>query len=190
MVRTLIIGDSHVRRFNNHLKHIAATPEDALRLDPKHKLLFYGISGGSVGNPSHTAKIVVTCQSFLPDYVILWIGGNDLDTKDGSVEFVSAKIIALATMLLGRFHLRGLYLPEQMGRTSTRCVPTTRFQQMVQCLNSCIKEQVVSYHKLHWWKMRHFNSNRSDTLCDGIHLNNKGQTFLFHNLRGAIIRCV
>lgn len=101
---TLIVGDSHVRRFRAFLgAHRSAY--SVFNIYELKEMNYFGISGGLVSNSHHISLLTSAVRRFRPQHLIVFIGGNDLDScdLDFSLECVVSKLTAYLTQLKGVF---------------------------------------------------------------------------------------
>ncbi|KAH3815086.1 hypothetical protein DPMN_143605 [Dreissena polymorpha] len=78
-MKTLIVGDSHVRSFSTYLLTIADSFEGSLLLDSHHIVQLVGLSGARLDSPFTVRSFQRKLWLHQLQHVILMCGGNDLD---------------------------------------------------------------------------------------------------------------
>lgn len=106
---TLCVGDSHVRRLERSID--ARQPSSVTYgIANLEQVDYYGISGGLVSNNRHLCILTDAMRRYRPRHIIVFIGGNDLDSRDANfdVECVVTRLVAFLTQLERRFHLQSV----------------------------------------------------------------------------------
>lgn len=101
-MRTLLVGDSHVRRFENYAK--GSLRNDTFIVSDLEIFDFCGISGGSIANHAHTRAIISAVRNTRPQHVIVNLGGNDLDSSE-DIECLIYRLLSFASLLKRQFHI-------------------------------------------------------------------------------------
>lgn len=189
--KIVLLGDSHMNHFRHYLLKKSPRLEQAFRLNEHQQVNIFGYSGGRLANTFMMNLFHTKVRILRPNYLILWLGGNDLDcVGDLTAEEVAQHLMATASLFQGRYNLQHVYILQLMQRSCTRSVNTTLYNEKVKCVNEIVQEGTRSLQGVSYWKLRHFATLRQDLLkSDGVHLNDHGMKYIFHNVRGAIIRC-
>lgn len=114
-MRTLLVGDSHVRRFENYVK--GSLRNDTFIISDLGIFDFCGISGGSIANHAHTRAIISAVRNTRPQHgivnlrgntrpqhVIVNLRGNDLDSSE-DIECIIYRLVSFASLLKRQFHI-------------------------------------------------------------------------------------
>lgn len=175
----LILGDSFVHRLQSCLKQNPAPVLDQLKAPMAvSEIFFYGI-GGAGATPStkqlHIPKDLILALA--PKYVILEIGGNDVDSEANPEEIAQHKL-TMAKELLG-LGVRMVVLTTILPRDVTRTIPAIHYRAKAESTNNytsfLVNEDPQSDHLLfhaHRGFWRDANHNITDTTSwstDGIH---------------------
>lgn len=184
---TLIVGDSHVRRFRAILgAHRSAY--SVFNIYELKEVNYFGISGRLVSNSHHISLLTSAVRRFRPQHLIVFIGGNDLDScdLDFSLECVVSKLTAYLTQLKRCFHLKSVTVLSFLPREVTRNIDCLIYNQRVKEANRLLK-QSCAIHAVTFWKLRGFSESREPILCDGVHLNDLGFHKLYRQIRGVLL---
>ena len=179
---SLLIGDSHVRRFQQFL---STSNVDSMNINGLGALDFFGISGGSVRSVHHTQLLYSAVRDCRPHNVIVNLGSNDLDSSE-DVDCIVLRLICFLTKLRSRFHLSNIVVLSFVKRYRTRNIPTHLYNERVQQANAALKHHATIAH-IRFWKLRGFTNSAHNIFCDGVHLNPRGQYQFLRQIRGILL---
>ena len=165
---TLLIGDSHVRLFQQFL---SASNVDPFNITGLSSFDFFGISGGSIRNVDHTQLFYSAVRDCRPQNLIVKLGGNNLDSSE-DVEIIGLRLICFLTQLRSRFHLSNIVVLSFAKRNRTRNIPTHLYNARVQHAN-VLKLHTTIVH-IRFWKLRGFSCIANNIFCNGVHFNARG----------------
>ena len=205
----LIIGDSFVSRLEHsiecefrqsparHLMSPNAFARDALKAPREvNNIYFYGVPGSGLTTTKRMRLPHHLFLSILPKYVLLEIGGNDVDSTSSPQEIALAKF-SLANEIIQTYDVQALALSTILPRDSVRNIPMDLFMPKLMEANSLTSSMLsnspcIYFHK-HKGFWRDSKLNPTDTKSwstDGIHTNTpegmskyrKSVTKCLHNL--------
>lgn len=135
---TLCLGDSHVVRFGDFIGNTRNSSEvfDIRGLDGVH---FFGIRGGSVLNPRHLDQFLSVVQQHRPTFLIVHVGGNDLDKNDDCSELMVLKLVAFLTHVRQTSQIRNITILKFIPRMSTRNISYELYNRRVIQANQLLK---------------------------------------------------
>jgi hypothetical protein len=124
---TLCIGDSHIRRFCDFvgLDRPASQIFEIAGLPPP-PVYFFGESGGSVTKQNYLESFKAAIDYYKPTNLIVFLGGNDLDSRDHLTEVTVHKIIAYLTYLKQYANLSDITALKFIPKRSIRFVAAER----------------------------------------------------------------
>ena len=185
---TLCVGSSHVKRFQSYCGTLGSyrTSADLFRISDLAPVNFFGISGGTVSNSCHLRLIQEAVKQYRPLFVIVQLGGNDLDNREDIVDLVIHKLVAFLTQLRQQFDLRKITVIRLLPRENTRHVNKEDYNKRVIQANTLLKclchESGLSY-----WRLRGFTNSTQAIFLDGVHLNSSGMHKYFRQIRGILL---
>lgn len=182
-MRTLLVVDSHVRRFENYVK--GSLGNDTFNISDLGKFDFCGISGGSIANHAHTRAIISDVRNTRPQHVIVNLRGNDLDSSD-DIECIIARLVSFASLLKRLFYICTVVNLSFMHRSQTRNINITSYNSRVDAANQLLKSYVPKGGML-FWKLKVFTNSVNNIFSDGVHLNYLGQYQLYRQIRGILL---
>lgn len=187
IMSTLIVGDSHVKRLKTFLGS-RRSANFVFNIYELKEVNYFGISGGLVNNGHHLSLITSAVRRCRPQHLIVFIGGNDLDSSelDFSLECIVSKLTANVTQLKRCFHLKSVTVLSFLPREVTRNIDCLIYNQRVKKANRLLK-QFCACHTVTFWKLRGFAESQKPILCDGVHLNDLGFHKLFRQIRGVLL---
>jgi lysophospholipase L1-like esterase len=174
----LCVGDSHV----NRVKGFVGTSQPAaltFRIADSQDVHYFGISGGLINNNTHLRLISVAVSRFRPHHLIVFLGGNDLDTRaaEYDAECLISRLVAFLTQLKARFQLETVTVLSFIPRTSCRHVSPDIYKLRIQDANRLLRTHCKT-SMIKFWKLHGLMNSVEDIFCDGVHLNPHG----FHKL--------
>ena len=185
----LIAGSSHVRRLGQHVStlpnenfNITTAPLDAI---------FFGIGGGKLENEQHVAAIEYAIQRRDPSFLILHIGGNDLDTTDLDDIFCQRLVLKLALMtktFLIRHNIQFVFVCELFPRETPRNVSAGTYNKYKRLFNKLLKGEIKKMNYVCFWKIRGIQETKEDVFTDSVHLGMEGTTRYYRSIRGALLQ--
>lgn len=182
-MRTLLVGDSHVRRFENYMK--GSLRNETFNISDLGIFDFCGISGGSIANHAHTRAILSAVRNTRPQHVIVNLGGNDLDSSE-DIECIISRLVSFASLLKGQFHICTIVILSFMYRSQTRNINISSYNSRVDAANQLLKSYVPQGGML-FWKLKGFTNSVNNIFSDGVHLNSLGQYKLYRQIRGILL---
>lgn len=185
VMSTLCLGDSHVVRFGDFIGNTRSSSEvfNVQSLDSVH---FYGIRGGSVLNSQHLDQFLSVVQQYRPAFLIVHIGGNDLDKIDDCTELMVLKLVAFLTYVRQSFQIRNITLLKFIPRMSTRYISYELYNSRVIQANQLLELHCATAN-IQYWKLRGFTNSRDNIYSDGVHLNRIGLEKYFREIRGILL---
>lgn len=183
---TLCVGDSHVRRLERSID--ARQPSSVTYgIANLEQVDYYGISGGLVSNNRHLCILTDAVRRYRPRHIIVFIGGNDLDSRDANfdVECVVTRLVAFLTQLERRFHLQSVSVLSLVPRRVCRNISADIYNQRV-CEANNLRQNCV-HLKITYWKLRGFTTSQKNIYCDGVHFNSLGLYKLMRQIRGIFL---
>lgn len=185
--RVLILGHSFVKRIQRDLN---------ARFHPKAyshfqflgtaEIHLHGIGGRKVATlQAHDLHVV---RNLRPEIVILEIGTNDLSFT--SPEVVGSSIEELVRLLQRSYSVAVVMVCQVIPRGAV--LPNfSRFFNNAKVLHQYLNIVLDAIPGVFCWKHRAFSSPYKDLYTrDGVHLNPKGQYFLYRSYRGAILQAL
>ncbi|XP_061172312.1 uncharacterized protein LOC133181747 [Saccostrea echinata] len=192
MASVLIAGSSHVKRFEQFVNQKQEFRN--LHLNPNVCVTFYGMSGGKLTNNCHLEALEQKLRHVSPDFLILHLGGNDLDTATADEAYayeLCLRLCCIAETFTSRFKIKKTVICQLMPRYRTRFLDITIYNELVIKFNKALKRELVGKDFLQYWNLKGVKNSERTVFCDGVHLNNEwGMPIYYRNLRGAIIQCL
>lgn len=183
----LVLGSSHVNRLSSFIN---SSPK--LHNFDQHRcnIVFTGISGGKILNDNHLRVFENAIRAHRPAWIIIHIGGNDLDRKDISVEDVHLLILKYINLLrtfCRRYSVK-FVVCQLLFRERTRNLLPDCYNQMVLEANKSLKSECKHYDDIVYWKLRGLKNSVENIFSDGVHLNRQiGLPKYYRCIRGAIL---
>ena len=187
-IRAVIVGHSHVSWLEKFIKNDSHDEMGKINLTfgiykENIEVKFCPKPGATMG------KILTITPSFLnlsPHIVVLVIGGNDLDRSSGEPVKLAVEVVNYAKELLSK-GVKFVVLCEIPQRFTN----TPMIGEKIKCYNSRLHAICKAEPNIRYWEHRRLRTNiqrsRSSVLRpDGVHLNNKGNYFLYHSLKNAL----
>lgn len=125
-------------------------------------------------------------QRYRPAFLILHIGGNDLDKNDDFTELAVLKLVPFLTHVRGIFQIRKITILTFIPRMSTRYINYELYNSRVIQANQLLKHHCANA-KIQYWKLRGFTNSRDNIYSDGVHLNRTGHEKYFRKIRGNFL---
>ena len=179
----LILGHSFVRRLSSDLSsNFDARASEHFDLVGDAVIHLHGVGGRTVEKLRLYDLGVVSARR--PDIIILEIGTNDL--VDERPEVVGSEIDDLVHLLMASYSVRVIGVCEVIPR-----VRAPFFNAAAPILNQYLNGVLELRPNVFSWRHRGFsNPTVSPYLCDGVHLNSRGQYSLYRSYRGAILKAL
>lgn len=188
---TLCVGDSHVNRLSSYIG-TRLPSSSVFDITGLSDVKFYGISGGLISSDRHLSLITAAVRQHQPRYVIVCLGGNDLDSSDPdwSIEVIligrSLRLVTFLTQLKNLFNLQKVTVLSYFPRERTRYIALDEYRRRTICANRFLHDACVQHH-ISFWKLRGFTYSQNQILSDGVHLNRLGFYKLQRQLRGILL---
>lgn len=184
---TLCVGDSHVNRLSSYIG-TRQPSSSVFDISGLSDVKFYGISGGLISSDRHLSLITAAVRQHQPRYVIVCLGGNDLDSSDPdwSIDVILMRLVTFLTQLKNLFNLQKITVPSYFPRERTRHIQPDEYRRRTICANRFLHDACVQYH-ISFWKLRGFTDSQNKILSDGVHLNRLGFYKLQRQLRGILL---
>lgn len=162
--------------------------ESVFNISGLKEVNYFGLSGGLINKGHHLSVILSAVRRYNPQHLIVFIGGNDLDSRDldYSSECLLSKLTAFLTQLKRGFNLKTVTVLSFIPRSLTRNINNITYNQRVKEANALLKDYCLS-HSLVFWRLRGFAESRDPILCDGVHLNSLGYHKLCRQIRGVLL---
>ena len=187
MTSILIMGSSHINRFEHYIQNRPAL--NNLNIQGNVTINYFGISGGQVLKSDHCQQWETAMQLYQPEHLVVQIGGNDLDSADQSVaktEEIIYRLVSLLQLFKSRYNVRHVTILQFINRTSTRNTSPNIYNQTVIQANRLLKTILINNPNIHYWNLRGVKNSYANIFLDGVHFNNHGNFKYFRNIRGAI----
>lgn len=183
----LILGHSFVKRLKGNLE----AGFDS-RVNPNFNLRgsafvhMFGVGGRTVSKLREHDLHVLT--RLAPDVVILEIGTNDLFQL--GPEVVASEIEDFVSLLCEKFFVRVIGVCQLIPRGES-CAGFQSFNCKVPVLNQCVCALLEHIDNVFCWYHKGFsNPSSAPILQDGVHLDPRGQYYLYRSYRGAILKAL
>ena len=184
---TLCVGDFHVKRLERFID--ARQPSSVTYgIANLEQVDYYGISEGLVSNNRHLCILTDAVRRCRPRHIIVFVGGNDLDSKDANFDVgcVVTRLVAFLTQLERRFHLQSVSVLSLVPRRVCRNISADIYNQRVSEANNLLRQNCV-HLKITYWKLRGFTTSKKNIYCDGFHFNCLGLYKLMRQTRGIFL---
>lgn len=193
-MKILVLGSSHIKRYEQFLRNSGGLDFDLYtRID----VSFLGISGGRIFDDGHVEHFKQKVISFAPDFIIMQIGGNDLDncTTNQDMEVLIHRLLAVVSMLgqVAAGSVRGIFINQLLFRTHTRHTPVQIYNDRVIVANRTLKAELSSWSgsiPMVYWKVKGFANSTVQVLSDGVHFTDVGFQRYHRVIRGIILQCL
>lgn len=184
---TLCVGDSHVNRLSSYIG-TRLPSSSVFDITGLSDVKFYGISGGLISSDRHLSLITAAVRQYQPRYVIVCLGGNDLDSSDPdwSIEVILMRLVTFLTQLKNLFNLQKVTVLSYFLRERTRYIAPDEYRRRTICANRFLHDACAQHH-ISFWKLRGFTDSQNQILSDGVHLNRLGFYKLQRQLRGILL---
>lgn len=185
----LIVGSSHIRWLEKFL--LSMNCNNNFNLQPQPVINFNGISGGKLCNADHVRRFERSISLCKPTYLIIQVGGNDLDSSSVSVESVELMIlqfVSLCTLFQSRYNILKIIVLQLLPRPSPRYLSAASYQYFVKYANRILKRELSIYPSIVYWKIKRVKNPASEIFKDGVHFNSTGMKKYYNNIRGAVIK--
>lgn len=106
-------------------------------------------------------------QRYRPAFLILHIGGNDLDKNYDFTELAVLKLVAFLTHVRGIFQIRKITILTFTPRMSTRYINYELYNSRVIQANQLLKHHCANA-KTQYCKLRGFTNSRDNIYSDGV----------------------
>lgn len=190
MADILIIGSSHVKRFQQFVRY---NNIENLEL-AQFNVAYHGISGGKVTNDAHICELEDAIIREQPHYMVAQFGSNDLDCDDLSINDIEVIILRWINLLFlysDRYSLK-IAVCQLLFRRNTRYTTPEKYNSSVIYANTFLKNQLQLSLNKHviYWKFRGLKCCENDVYeSDGVHLNWAiGYPKFYMNIRGAVLQ--
>ncbi|KAK7492351.1 hypothetical protein BaRGS_00016448 [Batillaria attramentaria] len=199
--KILILGHSLCRNLHTRVREGGAQFDPKFKLSGSPEVRFRGVSGLTV--PRLKREELQTVDRFRPDVVFLQIGGNDI-SPETDPELLAFEIIALASLLQGRYGVRRVFIGQIMPRfeangsarrlhwIARRPVHyVTQYRACAEATNSVLEKETARYDGITFWRHAKFtmaqdNNCRRRFRSDGVHHSESGLYHFYKSIRGAL----
>lgn len=194
-LNAMIIGHSIPRRLDAHLKsNIDARLRSDFGLDESLAIKICASGGLTLKRMQTVLKKV---RQFRPDCVVILLGDNDVRPAkfDTSPEEIAAGLISLVSLLQRRYSVGSIVLCQLLPRFSKHR-HWKMYNHKAKLVNDIIKRDLSYSYASFWTHNGKFRfpiegkGSKDKFLEDGVHLNDKGQYYLYKSLRGALQKCL
>lgn len=185
----LILGSSHIRCLEMFL--CQKNGSNTFMLDPQPEIRFVGISGGKVTNKHHVRRWERCISQYRPKYLIVQMGGNDLDslTMTGeTAETIILRLVALCKLFQVRYNITKVVVLQLLPRPRPRYLSAADYHAFLQSANKLLKGELGELSSVMYWKIRGVKNPTVNNFRDGVHLNDIGMSKYYRNIRGALIQ--
>ena len=124
-------------------------------------------------------------------FLILHIGGNDLDTTDLDDIFYQRLVLKLALMtktFLIRHNIQFVFVCELFTRETPRNVSAGKYTKYKRLFNKLLKGEIKKMNYVCFWKIRGIQETKEDVFTDSVHLGMEGTTRYYRSIRGALLQ--
>lgn len=186
-ITTLCVGDSHVKRLKQFVG-VAQPASITFRIANLKEVNYYGLSGGLINNSHHLRLISDAVSHFRPQHLIVFLGGNDLNSNLAhfDTECVITRLLAYLTQLDTRFRLQTVTVLSVIPRNICRHITLEVYNRRVREANHLLRD-LCANSKIKVWKLHGFMNSSKNILCDGVHLNPLGFHKLIRQIRGIFL---
>ena len=187
MTKVLIIGSSHVNRFEKFVKEQGL---ENFNIESNVDVRFCGISGGKITSTAHVNRLSRAIELQRPEFVIVQIGGNDIDSTDmgnDNVECVMLRLVNLCELFSSKYKLTRVFINQLLPRSKTRNISTDLYNEYVHQANKVLKREAMPRESIVYWKLKGFSHPTETVFADGVHMNQSGFRKYYRHIRGAIL---
>lgn len=183
---TLIMGSSHVRRFEDYVKLEKLERFNMADCPPVH---YTGIGGAQIFREDHIYRLRHAISQYSPSHCIVHIGGNDLDSAVAAEEII-LRLVTFLSMWQNVHSIGHITVLQLLPRLTTRVISPVVYNQKVIEANQILKEQLQTLPNMSYWKLKGMKG-ADNTLCDdGVHFSVVGQSKYYRNIRAAMLKFV
>ena len=154
------------------------------------RITCHGISGGRINNPQNILEFEHLIQTHNPHFVVVHLGGNDLDQKNNTwedVEEIFLRWINILHLFYRRYSVK-IAVSQLLFRERTRHIYPVLYNNFVLIANRLLKLELAKLDKITYWNLKGLKDNHQDICWDGVHLNwRSGYSKYYKNIRGAIL---
>ena len=179
-LRVLIVGDSYVRRLQEHIGRWSK--------DPNFGIQEFSVSFESVGGAT-LARIVEELGAWLDHYqphvLVFQVGGNDLCNGNLQPWYVADQLFRLAHITLKHRGVLKVVLGGALGRTNFPLV-FPPFNAKIRYFNAWLKRLTKGDGEVVYWMHRRM-INGGTGHVDGVHLNSRGNEKLYKSFRSMLM---
>ena len=154
------------------------------------RITCHGISGGSINNPQDILEFEHLIQTHNPRFVVVRLGGNDLDQKNNTWEDVEEIILRWINILhlFSRRYSVKIAACQLLFRERTRHIDPVLYNNFVLKTNRLLKAELAKLDNIAYWNLKGLKDNHQDICWDGVHLRwRSGYPKYYKNIRGAIL---
>ena len=183
--QVMVKGHSFVNRLQSYV-HIHK-PHTFSGINSKVELL--GRSGAHLRHME--AKLNSDSTKFKDSYVVLQIGGNDLNSDEVVPRQLAREIVNLARKLVNDMGIRYVTICQLLYRKQTiaaRFVLRQNYNLLVKQVNLELDFLCTFFPKIRFWTHKRMNEKWQHYLShDGVHLNEQGTVRFCRSVRGAVL---
>lgn len=125
-------------------------------------------------------------QRYHPAFLIVNIGGNNLDKNDYFTELAVLKLVAYLTHVRGIPQIRKITILTFIPRMSTRYINYELYNSRAIKANQLLKLP-CAYANIQYWKLRWITNSTDNIYSDGVHLNRTVHEKYFREFRGILL---
>ena len=137
------------------------------------RITCHGISGGRINNPQNILEFEHLIQTHNPHFVVVHLGGNDLDQKSNTwedVEEIFLRWINILHLFYRRYSVK-IAVSQLLFRERTRHIYPVLYNNFVLIANRLLKLELAKLDKITYWNLKGLKDNHQDICWDGVHLN-------------------
>ena len=149
--------------------------------------------GGSVKDVKDLILDIVVKQGRKIDLVVIVAGGNDLDHRGAEAEAVcvAGRMKELAEELVTPPYplVRFVTICQIVPRELTRRINIGEFNERAKDYNNLVRDWAENSSHVTFWSHPRINNSRT-IMADGVHLNAKGNFFLYSSIKKSIAHTI
>lgn len=125
-------------------------------------------------------------KRYRPAFLIVHIGGNDLDKNNDFTELAGLKLVAFLTHVRGISKICKITIITFIPRMSTRYINYELYNSRVIQANQLLKLHCANAN-IQYWKLRGITNSTDNIYSDRVHLNRTGHEKYSREFRGILL---